>query len=102
MTILTTLMLLPWLSILPIFFKVAVVILVTVVASELSVDNITIYNTCTHVLMIATRFLYLYYQRTRSSIVAVIRQTRQQCLVLGKFLSPYHVYEVSGFKNLIF
>jgi len=108
MTISTTLMLLPLLSILPMFFKVAAVILVIVV-SDLSVDNITMYKTCIYVLMNVTRFLrlhqlkdYLYYQCLQSSVFAVVSQTRQQCLVLGKFLSPYLFYEVSDLKHLLF
>ena len=48
-------MLLPCLSILPMFFKVAVVILVTAVANELPVDNITIYNTYTYLMFFFDR-----------------------------------------------
>ena len=36
------------------FFKVAVVILVTAVANELPVDNITIYNTYTYLMFLST------------------------------------------------
>jgi len=53
-------MLLPWLLILPMFPKVAVVILVTIVANELSVYNITVYKTFPYVRVIVTWFLWLH------------------------------------------